>query len=114
MAIYKLRHNIPLTETDYQTLSDILTKELGSTEDYQREYQDLPFCLLVRKVDGMEHDAAMRAFSEFISSQSLDQQQIVYVNKIVDYILQNGYFDKVTALMDALFDKPRSFVKLFD
>ena len=62
----------------------------------------------------MEHDAAMQAFSEFISSQSLYQQQIVYVNEIVDYIVQNGCIDKVTALMDAPFDKPRSFVKLFD
>lgn len=40
IAIHKLTHNIPLTETDYQELERVLTTELGSKDDYQREYGD--------------------------------------------------------------------------
>lgn len=114
MAIYKLRNNMKLTETDYQVLSDILTKELGSQEDYQREFSDLPFGLLVRKVAKLEHDAAMSAFSAFINDQSLNQEQIVFVKKIVDYVVRNGYMESPKLLMSAPFDKPTSFMRLFD
>ena len=43
LAIYKLTHNIPLSPGDYCELERILTKELGSQEDYQREFGDTPF-----------------------------------------------------------------------
>ena len=34
MAIYKINHNLPLSQGDYQELERILTCELGSKEDY--------------------------------------------------------------------------------
>ena len=114
IAIYKLRNNIPLAHGDYQALSDIFTKELGVEADYKREYQDLPFGLLIRRVAKVEHSAAMQAFSEFINDQSLNQQQIVFIQKIVDYVVQNGYIDDVSLLMTPPFDRPQSFVNLFD
>lgn len=114
IAIYKLRNNIRLTETDYQALSNILTKELGSEEDYKREYKDLPFGLLVRKVAKLDHEAAMKAFSIFINDQALNQQQIVFVKKVVDYVVQNGYMESPRMLMAPPFDKPQSFIRLFD
>jgi type I restriction enzyme R subunit len=114
MAIFKLRNNIRLSEGDYQVLADLLTKQLGTEDDYKREFQDLPFGLLVRKVVKLEYDAAMKVFSEFINDQSLSQQQIVFVKKVIDYVVQNGYIDSTKVLMNAPFDKPQSFVKLFD
>jgi type I restriction enzyme R subunit len=99
---------------DYQSLEHILTGELGTAEDYKREYQDTPFGLLVRKIAKMEVDAAVTAFSEFINDQSLNQSQIVFVRKIVNHIVQNGYIDSVSELMKPPFDKPQSFIKLFD
>ena len=33
---------------------------------------------------------------------------------MIDYIVQNGYVDNVTELTKPPFDKPQSFVKLFD
>jgi type I restriction enzyme R subunit len=114
IAIYKLCNNIRLEQGDYQSLSDILTRELGNAEDYRQAYQDLPFGLLVRKIAKMEREAAMQVFSEFINDQTLNQEQIVFVNKIVDYVVQNGYIESPTVLMQAPFDKPKSFIKLFD
>ncbi|KJS16490.1 MAG: DEAD/DEAH box helicase [Peptococcaceae bacterium BRH_c4b] len=114
LAIYKLRNNIPLTAFDYGSLEHILTGELGTAEDYRREYQNTPFGLLVRKIARLEYEAACVAFSEFINDQSLSQTQIVFVKKVIDYIVQNGYIENVSELMKPPFDKPQSFIKLFD
>jgi type I restriction enzyme R subunit len=114
LAIHKLRHNIPLTALDYESLERIFTGELGTAEDYKREFQDTPFGLLVRRVAKLEYEAATVAFSEFINDESLSQGQIVFVKKVIDYVVQNGYIDNVAELTKPPFDKPQSFIKLFD
>lgn len=114
LAIHKLTHNIPLTLGDYQELERILTSELGSKEDYAREFGDTPFGLLIRKIAKLDHEAAMQAFSSFINDQSLNQQQIAFVNKIIHHIELNGYMENVAELTRPPFDKPVSFIKLFD
>ncbi|MGN7764870.1 DEAD/DEAH box helicase family protein [Paenibacillus sp. 22594] len=114
LVIHKLRNNIPLTVLDYEALEKIFTGELGTAEDYKREFKDTPFGLLVRKIAKLEYEAATAAFSEFINDQSLSQGQIVFVKKVIDYVVQNGYIDNVSELIKPPFDKPQSFVKLFD
>ena len=114
LAIHKLTHNIRLSEGDYKELERVLTRELGSREDYQREFGDTPFGLLVRKIAKLDHEAAMQAFSKFINDQSLNQRQISFVNKIIHHIEQNGYMESVADLQKPPFDKPISFIKLFD
>ena len=114
LAIYKLTHNVPLSSGDYQELSRVLTSELGSHEDYQREFGDTPFGLLIRKITKLDHDAAMEAFSKFINDQSLNQKQIAFVHKIINHVEQNGYMENVAVLAKPPFDNPLSFTKLFD
>ena len=114
MAIYKLTHNIPLSSGDYQELEHVLTCELGSREDYQREFGDTPFGLLVRKIAKLDHQAAMDAFSTFINDQSLNQKQIAFVHKVIRHVELNGYMEHVSELTRPPFDKPISFLKLFD
>ncbi|MBC5658150.1 hypothetical protein H8S19_14015 [Clostridium sp. BX14] len=58
--------------------------------------------------------AAMQAFSEFINDQSLNQRQINFVHKIINHMEQNGYMENVAVLQKPPFDKPISFLKLFD
>lgn len=114
IAIWKLRNNVKLEIGDYLALESVFTKELGNKEDYKKEFGDTPFGLLIRKIAKLEHEAAMKAFSDFINDESLNQQQIVFVKKIIDYVEQNGYIENVIELMKPPFDKPMSFVKLFD
>ena len=114
LAIYKLTHNIPLAMGDYQELERVLTTELGSKEDYKREFGDTPFGLLIRKIAKLDHQAAMQAFSAFINDQSLNQNQIAFVNKIIHHIELNGYMENVSELAKPPFDKPVGFIKLFD
>lgn len=114
LAIHKLTHNIPLSASDYQELEHILTSELGSKEDYEREFGKEPFGLLIRKIAKLDHEAAMQAFSAFINDQSLNSKQIAFMNKIIKYIELNGYMESVSELTKPPFDKPIGFLKLFD
>ncbi|EHQ92330.1 DEAD/DEAH box helicase family protein [Desulfosporosinus youngiae] len=114
IAIHKLRNNMPLNTKDYKSLEHIFTGELGTAEDYKREFKDTPFGLLVRKIAKMEYEAAVVVFSEFINDQSLSRAQIAFVKKVIDYIVKNGYIENVSELMKPPFDKPQSLIKLFD
>lgn len=113
-VVYKLNHNLPLLKEDYAELERILTQELGDSEDYKREYGDTPFGLLVRKIAKLDHDSAMQAFSTFINDSALNQKQIEFILKIIHHIENNGYIEDVKILMKPPFDKPYSFVKMFD
>ncbi len=62
----------------------------------------------------LDHDAAMQAFSAFINNQSLNQKQIAFVHKIINHIEKIGYMENVAELTKPPFDKPVSFIKLFD
>jgi len=114
IAIHKLRNNVPLNESDFKTLESILTGQLGTKKDYQNSFKDTPFGLLVRRIAKLEREAVLKAFSSFISEQNLDAYQIEFIYKVINYIEQNGYVENVAELTRPPFDKPRSFIKLFD
>ena len=99
---------------DYTELERVFTSELGSAEDYHREYVDTPFGLLIRKIAKLDHGATMQAFSAFINDETLNQRQIAFVQKIINHIEQIGYMENISDLQKPPFDKPVSFVKMFD
>jgi len=80
LAIHKLRNNIPLNESEYKTLEKIFTGELGTKEDYEHNFKDTPFGLLVRRIAKMKREAALKAFSAFINEENLNANQIAFVN----------------------------------
>ena len=112
-VISKLHTNAPLTEGDFRELERIFTRELGTADDYSRTYGETPFGLLVRQVVKLDHEAAMSAFSEFMNDGGLTDQQMAFVRRVIDYIENNGYMEPA-ALSQAPFDRPQSFVRLFD
>ena len=112
-VIRKLHSNEPLTQSDFVELERVFTQELGTAEDYSRAYGETPFGLLVRKVVKLDHEAAMAAFAEFINDEGLNAQQRAFVHRVVDYVEANGYME-LAALSQAPFDRPQSFVRLFD
>ncbi len=112
-VIQKLHHNLPMTELEFNELERIFTCELGSVSEYKQAYGDTPFGLLVRKLVKLDHDAAMEAFAVFINSEELTEQQISFVHKVVNYVVENGYMDPAD-LTKAPFDRPQSFVRMFN
>ncbi|WP_415340620.1 DEAD/DEAH box helicase family protein [Clostridium perfringens] len=114
LAIYKLRNNKPLTEEDIKTLENVLFNELGSKSDYEKEYKETPVTVLVRKILGMDREAANEAFSEFLNNQNLNSKQIHFVKLIVDYIVKNGFIEDNRVLMEDPFRSVGSIIELFE
>lgn len=112
-AINKLLHNEPITADDYKELERIFTEELGTAEDYQTNYQDTPFGLMIRKIAKMDRDAAYAAFSTFIAEERPNAEQIHFIEQVVDYVVENGYINNVLDLMKAPFDRPYKFSVIF-
>ena len=100
LAIYKLRNNKPLTKQDVEYLERILWEELGSREQYEKDYGDTPVTKLVRKIVGLDRQAAVEAFSEFITAENLNLQQTKFVELIIDYIVKNGTLERQALQQD--------------
>lgn len=112
LAIYKLRHNKPLTEQDRIRLEEILWKELGTKEEYRKEYGDTPITKLIREIVGLDPQAANEAFSKFLTSERLNANQSRFVKLIVDYVVKNGWIER-EALTEEPFRSVGSIVELF-
>lgn len=113
MAISKLKTNTPLNETDLKTLENILWSELGTKEDYQKEYGEKPLGEFVREIVGLDMNSAKEAFSEYLNETSLDGRQIYFVNQLVEYIVHNGMLKDFTVLQESPFTDKGSVVEIF-
>lgn len=98
IVIAKLRTNQPLTHFDVESLEQILWSEVGSKEDYEKEYGQKPLGEFVRSIVGVDMNAAKEAFSEFLNDANLDSRQIYFVNQIVEYIIHNGMMKDFSVL----------------
>lgn len=111
-AIYKLRHNKSLTKQDVGTLEEVLWSELGTQEDYKKEYGDTPITKLVRQIVGLDQQAANQAFSEFLNEEKLNANQLRFVKLIVNYVVKNGTLEK-SVLQEDPFRSLGSVTELF-
>lgn len=113
LVIAKLRTNKPLTDTDIKMLEDILWCELGTREDYIKEYGEKPLGEFVRGIVGLDMNAAKEAFAEFLNEASLDSRQIYFVNQIVEYIVHNGVLKDLSVLRESPFTDKGSIAQIF-
>ncbi len=113
LSVYKLKNNRRLSEGDLKELERVLWKELGSKADYEKEYGDTPIGRLVRQIVGVERAAVNEAFSEFLSEERLNINQIRFVRLIIDYIVVNGNIDDNKVLMEEPFRSVGSITSLF-
>ncbi len=113
MSVYKLRNNKKLTESDMKELERILWSELGSREDYEKEFGDTPIGILVRKITGVDRATLNEAFSKFLTDEKLNINQIRFVNLIIDYIVENGNIEDNSVLMNEPFKSLGSITVLF-
>ena len=113
LSVFKLRNNKKLNKTDMEELERILWSELGSRDDYVKEYGDTPIGLLVRKIVGVDRSALNEAFSKFLSDEKLNINQIRFVNLIIDYIVENGNIEDNSVLMNEPFKSLGSITVLF-
>ena len=66
----------------------------------------------MREVVKLDCEDAKRAFADFINSHELTEQQISFVDRVIKYVVENGYMEPA-ALARPPFDRPQSFVRMF-
>lgn len=113
IVIAKLKNNKPLTSTDVEALEDILWKEVGTREDYEKEYGHKPLGEFVRSIVGLDMNAAKEAFSHFLDGLSFNSRQIYFVNQIVEYIVRNGMLTDLSVLQESPFTDQGSVAEIF-
>ncbi|WML37797.1 DEAD/DEAH box helicase family protein [Clostridium sp. OS1-26] len=113
LAIFKLRNNKKLTKQDLKALEDLMWKELGSQSDYEKEFGEMPVNKLVRKIVGLDRQAANEAFSEFLNNETLNTKQIHFVKLIVDYVVVNGFIEDNRILTEDPFRSVGTITELF-
>jgi type I restriction enzyme, R subunit len=103
LVIQKLKTNKPITETEINTLEDILFdgKTVGTKQDYIETYGDKPLGEFIRSIVGLDVTAAQESFAEFIQARNLHADQMTFINTIISYLTKNGLIDK-----NMLFEPP--------
>jgi type I restriction enzyme R subunit len=112
-VIMKLKTNKPLNSFDIKELEKILWGELGTEEQYHDEYGDIPLGEFVRSIVGLDLQAAKEAFAVFLEDVNLDSRQIYFINKLVEYIIQNGMLKDFSVLQGTPFTDKGNVTELF-
>ena len=93
LVIDKLYKNIPITAAELELLERFLMQEAESKERLFNEYEKQPLGMFVRKILGLDIEAANKHFASFILEENLNANQITFVNTIIDYLNKNGVLD---------------------
>ena len=96
IALQKLKRNIPITATDIAELERILFESggVGSRDEFEKAYgKQEQLGLFIRKLIGLDRQAAKRAFRDYLDGQSLTANQIRFIDLIVEYLTQNGVME---------------------
>ncbi|MFN4199528.1 MAG: type I restriction-modification enzyme R subunit C-terminal domain-containing protein, partial [Flavobacterium sp.] len=94
LVIDKLYKNIPVTPTELEHLEEFLLQEAESKDKLFAEYEEQPLGKFVRRVIGLDIEAAQQHFSKFIQEANLNANQITFIQKIINYLNKNGVLDK--------------------
>lgn len=102
LSLQRLRRNQQLTATDLAELENMLIEAGGSPELIsEAKEKSHGLGIFIRSLVGLDHEAAMQAFSEFISGTTVTPNQIEFINLIVQELTQNGVMEP-----DRLFEQP--------
>ena len=96
LAIAKLKRNAPLTESDLESLEQMLfgAQEIESRDRFEEVYgKDLSLKLFIRQLVGLDRNAAKQAFATYLEGGNFSANQIHFVENIIDYLTQNGVMD---------------------
>lgn len=104
ITISKLRNNIPITKQELAELERMLFEQgtIGTKQELEKAYGDQPMGKFIRGIVGLDANAAKLAFGEILNNQTLNSQQIRFMDTIINYITVKGIIDP-TMLFEAPF-----------
>ena len=93
VIVWKIRHNIRLTEQDKENLEKILFEELGNNKEYAQNFGDTNIIKAVRNIVGLDKNIVSDIFYKYINDNRLNMKQIQFVKLLIDYVIKNGTID---------------------
>lgn len=94
ITIQKLHRNEQLTAQDLTELERILRDETEASDaDIAVITSEGGLGLFIRSLIGLDREAAKEAFAELLAGQSLNANQIEFINLIIDYLTERGAMD---------------------
>ena len=96
VAIAKLKRNVPLTDSDLESLETMLfaSTEIESREQFEQVFgKGLRLKLFIRQLIGLDRNAAKQAFAGYLEDANFSANQIRFIENVIDYLTQNGVMD---------------------
>lgn len=95
ITIHKLRNNVPVTKAELEILDRMLFEQgtLGTKTEFTRAYGEQPLGRFIRSIVGLEVQAAKLAFAEILSNQTLNAQQIRFMDTIINFFSVKGIIE---------------------
>lgn len=97
LTIHKLHTNEPITAAELLELERLLFDgdERGTKEALMKELEHPePLGVFIRKIIGLDVNAARLAFGEFLGRTNLRADQIRFIDLIIQHLTVNGVIDK--------------------
>jgi type I restriction enzyme R subunit len=93
IVIDKLKKNLPITQSELDLLEQFLFDgdERGTKEDFIKATgNEKPLGSFIRSIVGLDRNAALSAFSEFMNAGSLSANQQRFINMIINHFVNEG------------------------
>ncbi|HRB93306.1 MAG TPA: type I restriction-modification enzyme R subunit C-terminal domain-containing protein, partial [Chitinophagales bacterium] len=95
LTIHKLRNNIPITKIELEELEHMLFEQgtIGTKEELTKAYGEQPLGKFIRSIVGLEVQAAKLAFADILNNQTLNAQQIRFIDTIINFLNVKGIIE---------------------
>lgn len=93
LTIHKLRNNIQITKSELDELERLLFEqgEIGTKEQLTKAYGEQPLGKFIRSILGLDANAAKLAFGEILTGQTLNSQQIRFMDTVINFFRVKGF-----------------------
>jgi type I restriction enzyme, R subunit len=95
-VIRKIHFGIPLDGGDLQQLEQFLFQagEVGGRQEFERAFgRQENLGLFIRRLVGLDRQAAKQAFAEYLDGKTFTRDQIQFINYIIDHLTLRGVMD---------------------
>ncbi len=95
ITIHKIRNNIQITKVELGELERMLFEqgELGTKDEFVKAYGQQPLGKFIRGIVGLDANAAKLAFGKILGGQTLNSQQIRFMDTIINFFTVKGVIE---------------------
>ena len=104
VALSKLRTLDPLTDEEKNELRDAFTKRLGTEAEYAAWSNNAPLLSYLRKRVGISETAIEAKLGHILKDPSLSNEQLAFIEQVVEYARVNGDIEAKTLLQTSPFN----------